>query len=64
MPEPSGQKLPTVAVAKRYGVDPRSVKRWEIDPDLGFPRAMLINKRKYFDLAELEAWEKRRARGS
>ena len=59
--EITGQKLPTQKVADRYGVSRRSVERWEDDPDLGFPQAMIINRRKYFDLAELEQWERRRA---
>jgi len=62
--ETTGQKLPTQKVADRYGVSRRSVERWEDDPKLEFPRAMVVNRRKYFDLAQLEAWERRRARRS
>jgi hypothetical protein len=37
--------------------------RWERDPLLGFPPPVVINSKKFFDVDELEAWErKRRAR--
>ena len=48
-------------VAHRYGVADRSISRWEADPKLGFPRAMMINTRKFFALDELETWERSRA---
>jgi predicted DNA-binding transcriptional regulator AlpA len=35
--------------------------RWEHDEKLAFPRAVDINGRKYYDLAEIEAWERKRA---
>jgi predicted DNA-binding transcriptional regulator AlpA len=28
-----------------------------------FPRPVIINRRRYFKLSELQAWEKQRARG-
>jgi predicted DNA-binding transcriptional regulator AlpA len=56
-----GKKLGTVAIAKRYGVDRRTVDRWEKDERMNFPKFIRIRGRKYRDLAELEKWEKKRA---
>jgi hypothetical protein len=57
----SGVRLPTGQVAKRYGRNPRTIERWEHSVDLAFPRPLVINKRKYWSLEELEAWERARA---
>ena len=46
--------------ARRYNITDRSLARWTEDPRLGFPRAMVINTRKFFALDELETWEKSR----
>jgi hypothetical protein len=35
--------------------------RWEHDEKLAFPKALTINGRKYYDLTEIEAWERKRA---
>jgi hypothetical protein len=35
--------------------------RWEHDQKLGFPKPTDINGRKYYDIAEIEAWERKRA---
>jgi hypothetical protein len=56
-----GPFLPTSTVAERYGTTPRGIKRWERDPDLGFPLALNINGYNYFSLPELIAWERSRA---
>jgi hypothetical protein len=55
--------LPDPQVAKRYQVDPRTIKRWDEDPDLKFPPAAYINGRKYREIAALDAWDKWRAAG-
>jgi hypothetical protein len=39
--------LPDVKVAARYGVDPRTLYRWDAQPALGFPKPLRINHRKY-----------------
>jgi hypothetical protein len=59
--EDTGLKLPTVKVAQRYGVTTRSIERWEEDQELRFPRPLVINRRKYWALVDLETWERRRA---
>ncbi len=47
--------------ARRYGIDSRSLHRWRDDPKLNFPVAMIVNGRTFFDIDELERWEKTRA---
>jgi len=55
--------IPTRLVAARYCVSPRTIERWVEDKDkkLGFPKPMLINKRRYYREADLTAWERLRA---
>jgi predicted DNA-binding transcriptional regulator AlpA len=49
-------------VRARYGgVTARTIDRWIADPKLGFPRPVMINTRRYFVLAEVEAFERARA---
>ena len=49
-------------VRRRYdGISEMTLWRWEHDEKLGFPYAIDINGRKYYDLAEVEAWERKRA---
>lgn len=43
--------------ARFGGISEMTLWRWEHDARLGFPKAVLINRRKYYDLAEIEAWE-------
>jgi hypothetical protein len=47
-------------VAERFAVPTRTVDRWLVDPRLEFPRPLIIHTRRYFDLAEIEGWERRR----
>jgi hypothetical protein len=53
-------RLPTGAVAARYGVTTRSVDRWWKNPDLNFPQPIIVNQRKYWALTDLEIWERQR----
>jgi DNA-binding transcriptional MerR regulator len=53
----AGRKLPTRQVAERYGVTDRTIARWEREPDLNFPVAIVIHHRKYYDEAALTAWD-------
>jgi len=52
--------LPRRAVAERYGVNVRTIVRWENDPGLCFPQPIEINKRHYFREAELTTFERTR----
>jgi len=46
------------SIAERFDVSDKTIARWERNAELGFPRATLINKRKFFRLDEVEAWER------
>jgi len=43
--------------AARAGVTPRTLRRWEEDPAVGFPAAHVIRGRRYRWLHEVEEWE-------
>jgi hypothetical protein len=58
------RRLPTVAVARRYNVVPRTIDRWAKDPELEFPAAEVINRRRYWDEDSLEAWDQARIRNA
>jgi predicted DNA-binding transcriptional regulator AlpA len=46
----------------RFGdISEMTLWRWEHDEKLAFPKALTINGRKYYDLTEIEAWERKRA---
>ena len=55
-----------VRIRKRYGhLSGTGFKRWARDPELTFPKPILIRNRRYYDLAEIEDFERRcRADGS
>jgi predicted DNA-binding transcriptional regulator AlpA len=53
--------LPDPLVCKRYGVSAMTLWRWDHDPHINFPKPIRINRRKYRDEADLEAWERWRA---
>lgn len=52
-------------VCNRYGgVNSVTIKRWSRDPELEFPQPLIVGRRWYFKLKEIEEWEeKRRAMG-
>jgi predicted DNA-binding transcriptional regulator AlpA len=52
------RKLPTTAVCERYGITDRTVDRW-VAADI-LPAPMYINKRRYWDEAEIERRERER----
>jgi predicted DNA-binding transcriptional regulator AlpA len=56
-----GPLLPSRAVLNRYGICDRTLDRWLAKESLGFPRPLVINKRRYFREAELQNWERDRA---
>jgi hypothetical protein len=51
-------------VNARYSISPMTRYRWERDPDLAFPTAMKINRRKFWQQAALEIWERSRTLAS
>jgi len=58
--EQSTGLLPRRLVAERYGVNVRTIVRWENDPDLRFPQPIEINKRQYYHEAELTLFDRTR----
>lgn len=54
------QYLTARQVLSRYGITDMTLWRWLRNPDLGFPRPTVINRRRYFAEAELTAWERQR----
>jgi predicted DNA-binding transcriptional regulator AlpA len=57
------RKLRKAQVAERYGnVNTRTIDRWTRNKELGFPQPMKIGSTPLWDEAELEAWERDRAR--
>jgi predicted DNA-binding transcriptional regulator AlpA len=48
-------------VDRRYNMSPMTRWRWERNPDLGFPKPIIINGRKYWSRRALEEWERTRA---
>jgi hypothetical protein len=58
----SNKWSPRKATAERYGVSTRTISRWERDPKMAFPEALLVNGRRYHRLADLVCWERARAK--
>jgi predicted DNA-binding transcriptional regulator AlpA len=56
--ETDDTRLPTRAVLARYDICDRTLDRWLADPDMKFPRPIIINRRRYFVLSEIEEWER------
>ncbi len=55
----TGKKLPAAAVCDRYGITRRTLGRWMVDPEMGFPASLTLNNRHYFDGDELLEYERR-----
>jgi predicted DNA-binding transcriptional regulator AlpA len=53
--------LPAGRVRSRYGVSDMALWRWLRNERLAFPRPLRINGRRFWKLADLEAWEASRA---
>ena len=51
-------------VAKRYGVDKRTLARWDKKSELGFPGAIFINGLRYRDGDKLDEFDAARVRAS
>ncbi len=58
----TGPLVPARDVLKRYGVVGRTLDRWLANPALGFPRPLVINRRRYFNERTLLEWERQQAR--
>ncbi|MEY9328266.1 helix-turn-helix transcriptional regulator [Sinorhizobium fredii] len=51
-------------VAERYKICGMTLHRWQKDARLSFPKPMVVNRRKFFKVDDLTAWERERARVS
>ncbi len=61
----SKQYITRKSVCARFGnMSPMTLWRWERDSKLGFPSAIQINGRRYYDLAKIEIWERTRSTAS
>jgi predicted DNA-binding transcriptional regulator AlpA len=56
--------LPAGQVRARYDVSDMAIWRWLRDEALRFPAPIRIHNRRYWKLAELEAWEASRDGGA
>ncbi len=61
VPQPNESLLPATAVRARYGVSDMTIFRWLADPRLSFPQPIRINGRRYWRIADLQAFEERQA---
>jgi hypothetical protein len=53
--------VPDAEVCARYGIHTSTLRNWDLDPKLGFPRPIRINNRKFRDETELAEFDKARA---
>lgn len=56
----NGALVPASVVRQRYRVTDVTIWRWQNDLAMGFPRPTVINRRNYWRIGELVAWEKAR----
>jgi hypothetical protein len=52
---------PTRRVTDRYGICSRTIDRWLLKEELGFPKPILINRRRYWYEQDLIEWERTRS---
>jgi hypothetical protein len=61
MTEVTGVYLTSDKVRKRYdNINPVTLQRWVRNKEMGFPQPMVIGRRWYFKLTEIEEWERKR----
>lgn len=53
--------LPTRMVCARYQISDRTLDRWLEREELGFPIPVTINRKRYWHLEALQAWERKQA---
>jgi hypothetical protein len=51
-------RIPDRKAAKRAGVTPRTLRRWENDKAVGYPSAVIVRGRRYRWLDQIEDWER------
>ena len=60
-PPRGGLKLSAAQLIYRFGISPRTFERWLLNQELRFPRPIYILRRRYWELAEIENWERHMA---
>jgi hypothetical protein len=63
-PPRGGLKLSAGQLIYHFGISPRTFERWLRSEELQFPRPIYILRRRYWDLTEIENWEKQRPTAS
>lgn len=64
MSKHGGRRLLTAkSVMERFDISAMTLWRWVKDDRLGFPQPVYIRKRRYFDAAEINAFDERVNRG-
>lgn len=53
--------LNSAEVRARYKISAATLNRWDRDLKLGFPKPMVINRRKLYPLTKLTIWERTQA---
>ena len=53
--------VPDTEVAERYGIHISTLRNWDLNPALRFPKPIRINKRKFRNADELDAFDSERA---
>jgi predicted DNA-binding transcriptional regulator AlpA len=56
--------IPATVVQARYAISHVTLWRWIRSASLGFPQPVIVNRRRLFRRADLEAWECTRIRSS
>lgn len=51
--------LPARSVWERYAVSYRTLDNWIASHSMNFPKPVVLNRRRYFRLADLVAWEQK-----
>jgi hypothetical protein len=59
--KPHGRLIPDKAVSERYEVHISTLRNWDADEELNFPKPVYIRKRKFRDEGALDAWDQARA---
>lgn len=58
----TGRRLvPDAEVCARYRVHVSTLRNWDLNPKLGFPKPVRINGRKFRDEKELDQFDRQRA---
>ena len=64
-PAPAKRKpvlIPDRLVAERYDVTVRTLERWDLKTELGFPKAVYVRRRRFRVIDKLDEWDRGNAR--